>query len=131
MTYAEQLKSPKWQKKRLEILNRDNFTCISCGDKDTQLHVHHGAYLSGMKVWEYQNAMLHTLCRDCHENVEDFIYEMNASIAIMKPEEDSFFLLKNIASVASLLSNEDINIIQYLINNAIDRLFLKELNKKQ
>ena len=24
--YLEQIKSPKWQKRRLEILNRDNFT---------------------------------------------------------------------------------------------------------
>ena len=33
MNYSEQLKSPKWQKKRLEIMQRDKFTCQLCGDK--------------------------------------------------------------------------------------------------
>jgi len=27
LTYSEKLKDPRWQKKRLEILSRDNFTC--------------------------------------------------------------------------------------------------------
>jgi 5-methylcytosine-specific restriction endonuclease McrA len=31
-TYSELLKSPKWQKKRLEIMSRDKFTCKKCGD---------------------------------------------------------------------------------------------------
>ena len=134
MTYAEQLNSPKWQKKRLEILSRDNFACTNCGDNEKQLHVHHGSYLSGTKAWEYDNDMLHTLCCDCHEHLENCIYEMNNSIAIMKPKEDSFSLLKKIACVASLLTDADINIIESVIHNAIDRsnfLFdIEELNKK-
>ena len=44
MAYSEKLKNPKWQKKRLEILNRDNFTCIKCGDKETTLQIHHFKY---------------------------------------------------------------------------------------
>jgi len=34
MTYAEQLKSPKWQKKRLNIMERDQFRCQDCGSID-------------------------------------------------------------------------------------------------
>ncbi len=30
MTYAEQLKDPRWQKRRLEILQRDEWRCL-CG----------------------------------------------------------------------------------------------------
>lgn len=30
MSYAEQLKDPRWQKKRLEILNRDEWKCTWC-----------------------------------------------------------------------------------------------------
>ena len=29
-TYTELLKDPRWQKKRLEIYERDNFTCNQC-----------------------------------------------------------------------------------------------------
>lgn len=94
MTYAEQLKSPKWQKKRLEILERDEFTCTSCGEKDSQLHVHHQYYGKNKKVWEYENETLLTLCGLCH-NLE---HELNTNesvsrllaIAKYKGFDDSF-----------------------------------------
>jgi len=65
-TYAEQLQSPKWQKKRLEIFNRDKWTCRLCGDKAKTLHVHHLLYCHGLRPWEYDNDFLITLCHDCH-----------------------------------------------------------------
>lgn len=61
--------NPKWQKKRLEILDRDNFTCKVCDDKDNTLHVHHMYYIKDRKVWDYQNHALYTLCEECHEHV--------------------------------------------------------------
>lgn len=64
--YSEQIKSPKWQKKRLEILNRDNFTCQICGCGDKTLHVHHVIYIPGRSIWEYEDNQLVTLCEDCH-----------------------------------------------------------------
>jgi hypothetical protein len=67
MTYAEQLKSPKWQKKRLEILERDNYECRECKSKDRKLHVHHGYYDRDRLAWEYENKYLHTLCESCHK----------------------------------------------------------------
>ena len=68
--YSDLLKSPKWQKKRLEIMKRDKFTCKLCGDTETQLHVHHKKYISGNDPWDYDNKLLVTLCEDCHETVE-------------------------------------------------------------
>lgn len=70
MNYSEQLKSPKWQKKRLEIMQRDNFTCQLCGDKETTLNVHHINYIYSKKCWEYKNKELITLCEHCHKEVE-------------------------------------------------------------
>jgi len=67
--YLELLKSPKWQKKRLEIMNRDKFRCKLCGDTETQLHVHHKEY-NGNDPWDYDNKLLVTLCEDCHTEVE-------------------------------------------------------------
>jgi 5-methylcytosine-specific restriction endonuclease McrA len=66
MTYSEKLKDPRWQKKRLEILSRDNWTCIDCSDSKKTLTVHHCRY-SG-EPWEIENNFLMTLCMDCHES---------------------------------------------------------------
>ena len=65
--YSELLKHPKWQRKRLEILKRDEFTCRRCDETDKTLHVHHGYYRRGLNPWEYEDETLFTLCEDCHE----------------------------------------------------------------
>lgn len=67
-TYSELLRSPLWQKKRLEVFERDNYTCQYCGSTTKELHVHHKTYKKGAKPWEYDNDSLITLCHDCHEN---------------------------------------------------------------
>lgn len=71
MTYAEKLKDPRWQKLRLEVLNRDNFTCISCYNKEKTLHVHHLTYEWGKDPWDYPEFNFLTLCEDCHSEIEE------------------------------------------------------------
>lgn len=68
MTYSEKLRDPRWQKKRLQILNRDKFKCVYCGDKETELQIHHLKY-SG-EPWEADNKLLITLCKECHLGIE-------------------------------------------------------------
>jgi hypothetical protein len=75
-SYYELLKDPRWQKKRLEVMGRRNFSCSNCLDKTETLHVHHGAYLKGLKPWEYPDEMLHCLCESCHSEVEDCLEEL-------------------------------------------------------
>ena len=65
--YSDLLKDPRWQKKRLEILQRDDFRCQSCDDNTSTLHVHHLKYDNDLKPWEYENDDLITLCETCHE----------------------------------------------------------------
>lgn len=65
--YSEKLKNPKWQKKRLEILNLHGFKCENCGCEDKELHIHHRFYLKGREVWQYDNDVFQVLCSDCHE----------------------------------------------------------------
>jgi hypothetical protein len=67
--YSELLKHPKWQKKRLHVLSRDNFTCQYCGDTEMELHVHHIKYEKGKSPIEISPQYLLTLCRDCHFNI--------------------------------------------------------------
>lgn len=66
-TYASKLLDSRWQKKRLDILNRDGFTCQKCFTTDTTktLHIHHKMYES-YNPWETCNELLVTLCHECH-----------------------------------------------------------------
>lgn len=64
--YFEKLKDPRWQKKRLEIFERDGWRCKECYSKEKTLHVHHLFYLKGKEPWEIPNGFLVTLCEDCH-----------------------------------------------------------------
>lgn len=68
MTYAEQLKHPNWQRRRLEALESSGFSCENCGDKETTLHVHHKRYIKGRMAWEYELEELSVLCEPCHES---------------------------------------------------------------
>jgi hypothetical protein len=68
--FWEAYKHPLWQKKRLEILERDSFCCLDCGENEKQLHVHHSGYLRGFKPWEYPDCTFRTLCEECHQIAE-------------------------------------------------------------
>ena len=73
LSYAEMLKDPRWQKKRLEVMQRDGFRCQHCLREDKSLQVHHLVYDKDKKPWEYENNQLITLCEDCHQNeTEDY-----------------------------------------------------------
>lgn len=67
--YAEKLKLPSWQKKRLKILERDNFTCQYCQDTESPLHIHHKKYI-GNNPWDTPDEFLITCCEICHSIVE-------------------------------------------------------------
>lgn len=67
LPWAQQYSHPNWQKRRLQILERDMFTCTKCGNDSEQLHVHHLRYFAGLFVWEVPCRLLITLCKSCHE----------------------------------------------------------------
>lgn len=91
-TYYEKLKDPRWQKKRLEVMQLRDFCCEVCGDSTSPLNVHHKEYFKNAEPWEYENEQLAVLCESCHEH-----------------HHDSFDLLKNMCSFAYLdgLNNRD------------------------
>jgi hypothetical protein len=70
MTYGEKLKDPRWQKKRLEIMERDEFTCQYCQCKNQTLHVHHKTYEFNNDPWDYEDFNFITLCKLCHTEEE-------------------------------------------------------------
>lgn len=81
--FKDQYKHPKWQKKRLEILERDNYTCLDCGDTEKQLHVHHGYYERDKNLWDYENRTLWCLCEDCHKEWDKTKRKIHKMIAYM------------------------------------------------
>lgn len=97
-TYAEKLKHPKWQKKRLEIFSRDNFTCQLCDDTKTTLNVHHLKYTR--LPWEAKDEDLITYCEYCHFVVEFHKKQNLTIVACYKyinsdtEEQAAFFILK-------------------------------------
>lgn len=68
MTYSTLLRLPQWQRKRLEVMFRDGFRCVSCGADHRTLNVHHKRYIRGHRPWEYDHDNLETLCEPCHES---------------------------------------------------------------
>lgn len=71
ISYSEKLKDPRWQKKRLQIMDRDGFKCQLCDDEKSTLNVHHKYYIFGRDPWDYNDELLITLCESCHETEEN------------------------------------------------------------
>lgn len=69
-TYAEKLKDPRWQRKRLEIMERDGFKCRHCYSAEKTLNVHHKIYRKGKLPWDYEDEVFVTLCEECHQHAE-------------------------------------------------------------
>jgi hypothetical protein len=100
-SYAEKLRDPRWQRKRLEILERSEFSCDACGDSESELHIHHLLYQKGKDPWDYNDQHLLALCKDCHEAIElvrqdilaimsgyppTFLFDLHAALcAILEP----------------------------------------------
>lgn len=93
-TYYEKLKSPLWQKKRLEILNNKGFVCEICENKDSQLHVHHKIYKKGLNPWSYPDHNYAVLCDKCHKDSHDVIDLFNEFSGCL--DVNGFFYQKNI-----------------------------------
>ncbi len=71
MKYSKKLCDPRWQKKRLEILDDRGWACELCCDKESMLHVHHVIYIKDLDPWEYKPHLLRVLCESCHAKEHD------------------------------------------------------------
>lgn len=81
-SYAEKLTDPRWQKKRLLVMERDEWECQDCGATDTTLHVHHCYYERG-GPWETDERALLTLCASCHDTRQDIEDEARRSLGLL------------------------------------------------
>ncbi len=75
--YSEQLKDPRWQKKRLEIFQRDGWACQVCNATDKPLNVHHQAY--HRSPWDTDSNLLVTMCDECHAEITAMLVDIKAA----------------------------------------------------
>lgn len=99
LTYSEQLRHPNWQRRRLEMLQSQNFTCETCADKEKTLHVHHRRYVKGRMAWEYADYELAVLCEDCHASEHEIRADLDNVLCRLSDAE----LLTVIGYVEGLL----------------------------
>jgi hypothetical protein len=85
VNYSGRLKDPRWQRKRLEILERDCWSCQECGDTKKTLNVHHLKYERRKSPWDIESKFLVTLCDVCHEaETVSCREELDALVSLLK-----------------------------------------------
>jgi hypothetical protein len=70
-SYSDKLRDPRWQRKRLEVLEQAGWKCESCESTTKTLHVHHKQYVKGREPWDYETSNFEALCEDCHESAHN------------------------------------------------------------
>jgi 5-methylcytosine-specific restriction endonuclease McrA len=101
MTYKEKLQTDDWKIRRIWIIQKDKYTCQTCGklgsdnflllpgimegdtlkpfnepiivadEESLELNVHHVCYRKGLEPWEYPDEELITLCPECHKKIHE------------------------------------------------------------
>ena len=71
--WSAAFRDSRWQQKRLQVMERDKWSCVSCFDcgEGVTLNVHHAYYEAGKAPWEYPDSCLHTLCENCHKKIHE------------------------------------------------------------
>jgi hypothetical protein len=75
-SYFELLRDPRWQRKRLEVMEKAEFKCQYCATETETLNVHHKIYRSGADPWDYPNDQLVCICEHCHEEEHALLHDL-------------------------------------------------------
>jgi len=125
-TYREKLLDPRWQKKRLYILERDKWSCVYCGDTENTLHVHHKRYRHSVDPWDVPDADLVTLCCRCHETETSERREAEAELIEACRDSLSAENLRDLAmcfrGVSPGVEGEVFDLFRGILHDAEDRM---------
>lgn len=102
LDYAALRLDPKWQKRRLEIMQRDGFKCVDCERDDRTLNVHHAYYVTGRMPWQYPSFALATLCAKCHKARHGELAE-DEEFGFYEWEQELEWLLRGDANLAGAM----------------------------
>lgn len=123
--YYEKLKDPRWQKKRLKILERDKWTCQNpkCRATEETLNVHHKVYLPKTEPWDIEDRFLITLCENCHKSITEYypisLNELNQAIKYYFPFVDNLSFLTDIIEFNTDIPSE--KFLQVLLHITTNR----------
>ena len=82
-SYSEKLLDPRWQRMRLRVFERDNWTCRNCGKKEKTLNAHHVHYHPLAEgPWDYESETIITLCSDCHSDEHTGLEASTANVIL-------------------------------------------------
>lgn len=122
ITYSEKLRDPRWQRKRLKIMERDDFQCMKCMDSESTLNVHHCYYDYGKEPWDYPSKSLITLCEKCHKIETEIV--SGAKEDLIKILCQHGLLSDNFDSLSSaflkldfIYPDQDVEIIKFAFSN--------------
>jgi len=141
MNYSEKLKDPRWQKKRLEVFERDEWRCQKCFDDQETLCVHHLRYVPGWEPWDYPINKLLTLCEGCH--AEEYELMPEAIGSLVEQIKDKGFMCWAVMKIASGINQLTLryppdvtaSIIEYILSdtkafNEIAEMYFKGISTK-
>ena len=122
-SYSEKLRDPRWQKKRLGVMERDGFACRDCGDSEKSLQVHHCFYAKG-DPWLTEDRFLMTLCCDCHQDRGELEQDAKRALGMifsqLQNNQDNRALLNFVTSLVKHTESKSLQVfsdteIQYAI----------------
>jgi len=116
MSYADKFLDPRWQKRRLEVLQRDDWSCTYCGDQETTLHVHHRWYDG--EPWEAPLNALTTLCAECHE-VEQRSWRQEGARLLRSLARDGGMLSENLEELVDAVERVIFTAHPFIVWSAI------------
>jgi hypothetical protein len=114
MTYYDKLKDPRWQKLRLQVFERDKWTCRDCGATDRPLHAHHAFYEKGVEPWDYLPHTIMCVCDNCHEKRHRLIDTITSFSGLL-----SIDLMENVSRLIRLVRLINAMKHKELANNVI------------
>ena len=85
--YAQLLRDPRWQRKRLERLQASHWQCELCGDATETLHVHHTFYQRNLEPWGYPDEALKVLCATCHKSWHELRSDIQEGLNYLSKNE--------------------------------------------
>lgn len=113
MTYGDKLRDPRWQKRRLEIFQRDEFGCQSCFRTDSELQVHHKKYLKRHQPWEHPDDLLVTLCVGCHSEVT----ELKETIGMMLHDRGARSAFLDLVALLNFFPGETVILLSQFVSH--------------
>ena len=128
MKYKEKFKDPRWQKKRLKILERDDWACQVCFDTESTLNVHHKYYKWKADPWDYPDDALISLCEECHlaEGYNRPIYEKKLLKNLKKK-----LLFNELSVLSSIFENIEFFHAEEVVMTALKWAILDETEQRR